>query len=114
MTVSVVMPTYNARPFLRDAIASVLGQTWTDFEFIVVDDGSTDDSLAVARSFAQTDPRVKVFSQSNSGTAATLNRAIELASSEWVFIMHSDDLMHPNRLERQLAFLDEHPELAVA
>ncbi|MBB5331600.1 glycosyltransferase family 2 protein [Tunturiibacter gelidoferens] len=114
MTVSVVMPTYNARPFLRDAIASVLGQTWTDFELIIVDDGSTDDSLAVAQSFAETDPRVKVFGQPNAGTALALNRAIDLASSEWVFIMHSDDLMHPNRLERQLAFLEEHPELAVA
>jgi glycosyltransferase involved in cell wall biosynthesis len=108
------MPTYNARPFLHDAIASVLAQTWSDFELIIVDDGSTDDSLAVAQSFAQTDPRVKVFSQPNSGTATTLNRAIELASSEWIFIMHSDDLMHPNRLERQLAFLEDHPELAVA
>jgi glycosyltransferase involved in cell wall biosynthesis len=108
------MPTYNARPFLHDAIASVLAQTWTDFELIIVDDGSTDDSLAVAQSFAQTDPRVKVFSQPNSGTATTLNRAIEFASSEWIFIMHSDDLMHPNRLERQLAFLEDHPELAVA
>jgi glycosyltransferase involved in cell wall biosynthesis len=108
------MPTYNARPFLREAIASVLGQTWTDFELIIVDDGSTDDSLAVAQSFAQTDQRVKVSSQPNAGTAATLNRAIELASSEWVFIMHSDDVMHPNRLERQLAFLNDHPELAVA
>jgi glycosyltransferase involved in cell wall biosynthesis len=114
MTVSVVMPTYNAQPFLHHAIDSVLAQTWTDFELIIVDDGSTDDSLAVAQSFAQSDPRVKVFGQSNAGTALTLNRAIELASSEWVFIMHSDDLMHPNRLERQLAFLDEHPELAVA
>ena len=114
MTVSVVMPTYNAQPFLHDAIASTLSQTWTDFELIIVDDGSTDDSLAVAQSLAKTDPRVKVFSQANAGTANTLNRAIELASSEWVFIMHSDDVMHPNRLERQLAFLDDHPELAVA
>jgi glycosyltransferase involved in cell wall biosynthesis len=114
MTVSVVMPTYNALPFLHDAIASVLGQTWTDFELIVLDDGSTDGSLAVAQSLAQTDPRVKVFGQPNAGTAPTLNRAIELASSEWVFIMHADDVMHPNRLERQLAFLEEHPDLAVA
>lgn len=108
------MPTYNAQPFLHDAVASVLGQTWTDFELIILDDGSTDGSLAIAQSFAQTDSRVKVFSQPNAGTALTLNRAIEFASSEWVFIMHSDDVMHPNRLERQLAFLDDHPELAVA
>jgi glycosyltransferase involved in cell wall biosynthesis len=108
------MPTYNAEPFLHDAIASVLGQTWTDFEFIILDDGSTDGSLALAQSFARTDPRIRVFSQPNAGTALTLNRAIDLASSEWVFIMHSDDVMHPNRLERQLAFLDDHPELAVA
>ncbi|MBB5318578.1 glycosyltransferase family 2 protein [Tunturibacter empetritectus] len=114
MTLSVVMPLYNAEAFLHDAIASVLRQTWTDFELIVVDDGSTDGSLALAESLAQTDGRVKVFSQRNVGTASTLNRAIELASSEWVFLMHSDDIMHANRLERQLAFLHDHPELAVA
>jgi glycosyltransferase involved in cell wall biosynthesis len=108
------MPTYNAKAFLEEAITSVLRQTWTDFELIVIDDGSTDGSLALAESLAKTDSRIKVFKQANAGTAPTLNRGIELASSEWVFIMHSDDLMHANRLERQLAFLHDHPELAVA
>ncbi|NYF50103.1 glycosyltransferase family 2 protein [Tunturiibacter gelidoferens] len=114
MTVSVVMPTYNAEAFLHEAITSVLRQTVTDFELIVVDDGSTDGSLAIVQSHAQNDPRIKVFSQPNVGTAVTLNRAIDLASSDRVFIMHADDVMHANRLERQLAFLEVHPELAVA
>ncbi|MBB5340582.1 glycosyltransferase family 2 protein [Tunturiibacter gelidoferens] len=114
MTVSVVMPTYNAEAFLHEAITSVLRQTWTDFELIVLDDGSTDGSLAIVQSHAQNDPRIKVFSQPNAGTAVTLNRAIDLASSDTVFIMHADDVMHANRLERQLAFLEVHPELAVA
>jgi glycosyltransferase involved in cell wall biosynthesis len=114
MTVSVVVPMYNSEAFLSEAITSILRQTVTDFELIVVDDGSTDGSLAIVQSHAQNDPRIKVFSQPNAGTAVTLNRAIDLASSDLVFIMHADDVMHANRLERQLAFLEGHPELAVA
>jgi glycosyltransferase involved in cell wall biosynthesis len=114
MTVSVVVPIYNSEAFLNEAITSILRQTVTDFELIIVDDGSTDGSLTIVQSHAQNDPRIKVFSQPNAGTAVTLNRAIDLASSDWVFIMHADDVMHANRLERQLAFLEVHPELAVA
>jgi glycosyltransferase involved in cell wall biosynthesis len=112
--ISVVMPAYNADPFISQAIDSVLAQTWRDFELIVVDDGSTDRTLEIAKRYAAQDVRIKVYSHPNKGTAPTLNRCIELASSEWVFLMHADDLMRPNRLERQLAFVREHPELAVA
>jgi glycosyltransferase involved in cell wall biosynthesis len=114
MFISVVMPAYNAGSFISQAIESVLAQTWRDFELIVVDDGSTDSTLEIAKRYAVQDVRIKVYSHPNKGTAPTLNRCIELASSEWVFLMHADDLMRPNRLERQLAFVREHPELAVA
>lgn len=108
------MPAYNARAFLAQAIESVLAQTWSDFELIVINDGSTDDTQAIAECYAGRDPRVRVHTQPNGGTAEALNRGIDLAQGEWVFLMHADDRMQPNRLERQLAFIAEHPELSVA
>jgi glycosyltransferase involved in cell wall biosynthesis len=112
--VSVVMPAYNAGPFIAQAIESVLAQTWPDFELIVVNDGSTDDTLRIAERYAAQDRRVRVYSHANRGIAPTLNRCLELAANEWVFRMDADDRMRPNRLERQLAFIREHPDLAVA
>jgi glycosyltransferase involved in cell wall biosynthesis len=114
MLVSVVMPAYNAGAFLAQAIESVLAQTWRDFELIIVNDGSTDNTLEIAEGYAAQDARVKVYTQPNAGTASALNRGIDLAPGEWVFLMHADDRMRPNRLERQLAFIAEHPELSVA
>jgi glycosyltransferase involved in cell wall biosynthesis len=114
MQISVVMPAYNAGAFLSQAIESVQAQTWRDFELIIVNDGSTDSTLEVAERYAAKDARIRVFTQPNAGTAPTLNRGIELAAGEWVFLMHADDLMRPNRLERQWAFIQEHPELAAA
>jgi len=107
------MPAYNAGEFIGQAIESVLAQTWHDFELIVVDDGSKDDTLTIVERYASKDGRIRVFTQPNSGTAPTLNRAIEIATSQWVFIMHADDLMHANRIERQMTYLAEYPELAV-
>lgn len=114
MPVSIVMPAYNAGMFISQAIESVLAQTYRDFELIVVNDGSTDNTLEIVEGYAALDARVKVYSQINQGTAHTLNRCIDLASSDWVFLMHADDLMRTNRLERQLDFIRKHPELAVA
>jgi glycosyltransferase involved in cell wall biosynthesis len=108
------MPAYNAGAFISQAIESVLAQTWRDFELIVVNDGSTDDTLAIAEKFAAQDERIKIHTCANMGTAPALNQGISLAASEWVFLMHADDRMRPNRLERQLAFIQVHPELAVA
>ena len=113
MPISVVMPAYNAVPFISEAIESVLAQTYRDFELIVVNDGSTDSTLDVVEEYAAQDERIKVYTHANVGTAPTLNRGIELADGEWVFLMHADDRMRPNRLERQLDFIAKHPELAV-
>jgi glycosyltransferase involved in cell wall biosynthesis len=114
LPISVIMPAYNASAFLDQAIESVLSQTWRDFELIIIDDGSTDDTLEIAQRYAGLDSRIKVYTQTNAGTAPTMNRGIDLAQGEWVFLMHADDRMHSNRLERQLAFISEHPELSVA
>jgi glycosyltransferase involved in cell wall biosynthesis len=114
MQVSVVLPAFNSGKLISQAIESVLVQTWRDFELIVIDDGSTDNTLEVVNQYAAQDERIKVYTQPNSGMAETLNRGIGLAANEWVFRMDNDDLMRPNRLERQMAFVQEHPELAVA
>ena len=104
---SVLLPVYNGASYLREAIESILGQTYTDFELIVIDDGSTDDSLSVVREFA--DGRIRVFSQTNMGLAASLNRAIGLAKGRYVARQDQDDLSLPERFEKQVRFLDEHP-----
>ena len=111
----VLMPAYNAERFVGAAIDSVLAQTVRDLELLVIDDGSKDATLAVAQDYARRDPRVRIATQPNAGIAHTLNRGLEmLAASEWVFLMHADDEMMPNRLERQSAFIAANPDLAVA
>jgi glycosyltransferase involved in cell wall biosynthesis len=112
--VSVLMPAYNSEKYVTQAIESVLAQTWQDFELIVIDDGSTDKTLEMIQKCAAKDSRVRVVTQPNVGLSTTLNRGIDLAANEWIFRMDNDDLMRSNRIERQLAFIAEHPELSVA
>jgi glycosyltransferase involved in cell wall biosynthesis len=114
MPISIVMPAYNEERFLAEAIESVLAQTYRDFELIILDDGSRDRTLEIAQSYAQRDARIRLESHANMGPAPTLNRGLELSASEWVAVMHADDVMMPNRIERQLAFVAEHPELSVS
>lgn len=110
---SVVMPAFNVERFVTSAIQSVLAQTYADFELIVIDDGSTDRTAELIDSLARQDSRIRFERQANSGIAPTLNRGLEWARSEWVAIMHADDLMLPHRLERQQAFIKQNPGLAV-
>lgn len=112
--VSVVMPTYNAERYLAQAIDSVLAQTYRDFEFIIVNDGSSDGTLEIAEAYARKDPRIRIVSQENQGGAASRNNGMAIAHGEWIAMMDADDVMLPNRLERQLAFLEENPDVAVA
>ena len=107
-TVSVVMPVYNAEPFLRRAVASILNQTWRDFEFIIVDDGSTDASPSILRSFQ--DPRIRLVFCEHAGFIPTLTRAVYEAQGDWIARMDADDISHPDRLKRQMQFLESHPD----
>src|SRR5688572_8788008 len=112
---NVLMPAYNAERYIGAAIESVLGQTVRELQLLVIDDGSTDGTLALAEYYAKQDARVRVLSQPNAGIAHTLNRGLDLlAPAEWVFLMHADDVMMPDRLERQRAFIAAKPDLAVA
>ena len=106
------MPVYNAARHLRTAIDSVLAQTFTDFELLIVDDGSTDDSRAIVASYA--DPRIRVIEhESNLGLSAALNRGIDEARGALVARQDADDASVPERLERQAAFMRDHPAVAI-
>lgn len=102
----------NPGLFLSDAIKSVFAQTYTNWELILVDDGSNDGSLELARQI--NDPRVKVISDGkNAGLVSRLNQIIEMANGVYIARMDADDLMHPERLEKQVKFLESHPEIDV-
>jgi len=108
--VSVIMPLYNAEKYVYKAINSILNQTFTDFELIVVNDGSSDSSCNIVSMF--NDARLKFYNNDrNRGIAYTRNRAIELASGEYIAIMDDDDIAPLNRLELEVKYLDEHPDI---
>jgi glycosyltransferase involved in cell wall biosynthesis len=110
MAVSIAIPFYNAERFLPDAIRSVFAQTYQDWELLLVDDGSTDQSLDIARSVK--DPRVRVVSDGkNKKLAARLNEITELATHEYIARMDADDLMSPHRIAMQMEILQNDPNL---
>jgi glycosyltransferase involved in cell wall biosynthesis len=110
--ISVVMPVFNASLFLRQAVDSVLSQTFGDFELIAIDDGSRDDSLQILGSYR--DSRIRIVSnETNRGLIYTLNRGLSLARAKIVARMDADDVCRPERFARQTAFLDAHPEVAL-
>jgi glycosyltransferase involved in cell wall biosynthesis len=113
MLVSVVMPVYNGQNFLHEAIGSVLVQTHRDFELVAIDDGSTDDTLAILQEFAGVDPRVRIVAQAKGGGARARNRALREARADWIVNLDHDDVMLPNRVERQLAFIGAYPDVKV-
>lgn len=108
--ISVMMLVYNTRRFVEAAARSILNQSFGDFELIVIDDGSTDGSTAILRRLAEEDRRIRLVSRKNCGITASRNEAVSLARGRFVAIMDSDDLAHPERLARQSAYLDAHPE----
>jgi len=109
--VSVLMTVYNAEQYVEKAVASILAQTFTDFEFICVDDGSTDRSGAILGKFADGDPRIRILSRPNTGQVGALNDGLVLARGEYLARMDADDICMPTRLEEQVRFLDAHPEV---
>jgi hypothetical protein len=106
--ISVVLPVYNGEAFLGEAIESILGQTFTAFELLVIDDGSNDATAAIADSFADRDGRVRVMRRAHKGLSATLNAGIAEARGEFVARMDADDISVPERFAKQAAYLDTH------
>ena len=110
--VSVIMPFYNGGPAFADAIRSIRGQTYDNWELLLCDDGSTDGSLGVARKLA--DSRIRVWSDGcRRGLAPRLNECIDLARGELIARMDADDISYPDRLSQQVAFLADHTEIDV-
>lgn len=110
--VSVILPVYNAERFVGEAVASVLAQSLTEFELIILDDGSTDATPRVLAGLASRDPRIRLVSRENRGLTRSLNEGLEIAAGEYVAIMNADDVALSDRLAKQAAFLDAHPQIA--
>jgi|GEM_PF-517294 len=111
LLISVIIPAYNHELFVADAINSVLLQSFADFEIIAIDDGSTDNTFAEIKKI--NDPRIRLFHQTNIGAAGTINRGIELSQGQYITILNSDDLYHPERLAMFKQYMDENPDTMV-
>ncbi len=106
------MPVYNASLYLEEAINSILNQTYSDFEFIIINDGSTDNSREIIEGFK--DARIRlVNNEKNSGIISARNKGLQMASGVYIANMDADDISLPQRFEKQVKFLDEHPEIAI-
>jgi len=108
--ITVAIPSYNHEKYIAHAIRSVLEQTFQDFEIVITDDGSSDETLQVIREF--TDPRIRIYcNEKNCGASAAMNNCIQQAKGEYIAILNSDDLFSPDKLEKQVDFLDKNPEI---
>lgn len=114
--VSIITPCYNAEKFVGKAIESVLRQSFTDWEYIIVDDGSTDNSAEVIASYIAIEPRLQLIRQSNSGLAVTRNNGFQASSpeSEYILFFDADDCLEPQMLEVMVKYLNQHPQVGVA
>ncbi len=107
--ITVLMPVYNSEKFLREAIDSILQQTFTDFEFLIIDDGSTDNSVSMVQAY--TDPRIRFYqNEQNMGISPTLNKGIALAAAPYIARMDADDISYPDRLQKQYDYMQAHPD----
>lgn len=111
--VTVLMPVYNGERFIREAIDSILAQTYPYFEFLIINDGSTDSTRSILDDYAARDGRVRIIHQANIDQPATLNRGLAEARHDWVAIIDHDDISLPQRLERQVVSILQSPEAKV-
>lgn len=113
MKLTVCIPCYNAMPHLPEAVDSVLSQSWSRFQLIIIDDGSVDDTPAYLKSIAGNDPRISILRQQNRGLGATLNRSLALCETELYARMDADDVCMPERFAKQIHFLQRHPDVVM-
>lgn len=110
--VTVLMPVYNGERFLREAIESILNQTFTDFEFLIINDGSTDRSVEIINSYK--DPRIRlVHNERNIGLVPTLNKGLDLSRGQYIARMDCDDISLPDRLQKQVAYMDANSDIDI-
>lgn len=111
---SVLMPVFNSEQFVADAIKSILKQSFKDFEFLILDDASTDKSFEIIKDFENKDPRIKVFqNEKNLGVVESRNKLINLSKGRYIAWIDSDDIALENRFEKQIKFLEEHSEIGM-
>ena len=113
MKVSVVTTVYNGEPYFDRAVPSILEQTYKDFEWIIVNDGSSDRTQELLDESATKDSRVRVFNFGRLGFSRALNKAIELARGQYIVRQDFDDISYPERIEKQVVFLDTHPDIGL-
>ena len=110
--VTVLMPVYNAAPYLREAIDSILNQTYSDFEFLIINDGSTDETESIINSY--NDPRIVYLkNETNIKLISTLNKGIELAKGKYIVRMDGDDISLPTRIELQVQFMENNESVGL-
>ncbi|MCL6433137.1 MAG: glycosyltransferase [Leptolyngbyaceae cyanobacterium HOT.MB2.61] len=110
-SVSVLMPVFNGGQYLKEAVESILNQSFTQFELLIIDDGSIDDSLKILQQYAESDRRIRLWSRENRGLVQTLNELIEMARSPFLARMDADDVALPDRLLHQVQKLERQPNL---
>lgn len=110
---SVIMPVYNGDRYLREAIDSVLNQSFKNFEFLIFDDGSTDNSLRIIKSYAEADNRIRYFTRENRGIVDTLNECLDLAQCELIARMDADDICLQDRFQIQVDYLNSNPDVVL-
>ena len=108
--ISVLMPVYQAERYLEEAVESILAQSFDNFELLALDDGSTDASPDILEALARRDDRIRVRRTEHAGLVSQLNQGLAEARGEFIARMDADDVSHPARFERQLAYLDAHPD----
>ena len=111
--VSIITPCYNGEKYIAQTIRSVLEQTYENWEMLIVDDGSSDGSADIIRSFSEADPRIRLLQQENTGSAAARNAGIRAARGRYLALLDADDLWEPEFLSRQLEFMASHNALCV-
>lgn len=109
--VSVIIPSYNYARFIRETLDSLTAQTYQNWECFVVDDGSKDNTQQIVNEFVEQDKRIRYIYQNNAGQAAARNNALRTAKGKYVQFLDADDLLEPSKLERQVEFLEAHPEI---
>jgi len=107
--ISVILPVYNAGSYLKEAVQSILNQSYSNFEFLIINDGSTDDSEDIAKAFS--DKRIQYISQTNMGLAATLNKGLGMSKGVYIARQDQDDISHLERLRKQVEFLEKHKDV---
>lgn len=112
--ISVLMPAYNVEQFIGASIESILNQTFTDFEFIIINDGSKDSTAKIVEKYAKQDKRIRfINNKKNKGLIAVLNEGLNLARGKYIARMDSDDISYPERFAKQIKYMEKHPECGV-